>query len=53
THGNFRLNKIVKKLLKIKTLQLYSVRLAVPINGKNLVFQVEDGFLVPEEFKKN
>lgn len=45
THGNFKLNKLVKKAYKIKNLQLYSVRLAVPIDGKNKVFQIEDGFL--------
>ena len=45
SHGNFKLNKIVKKAHKIKSLQLYSTRLAVPVDGKNKVFEIEDGFL--------
>lgn len=44
SHGNFKLNKLVKKVYKIKNLQLYSVRLAVPIDGKNRVFEIDDDF---------
>lgn len=44
THGNFRLNKIARKEFKIKTLQLYAARLAIPIDGKNMVFEID----VPE-----
>lgn len=44
THGNFKLNKLLKKLYKVKSLQLYSTRLAVPIDGRNKVFEVPDLF---------
>ena len=47
-HGNFKLNKLIKKEHKIKTLQLYSTRLAVPVEGKNKVFEIEDGFNLSE-----
>ncbi|MCQ2573157.1 MAG: RluA family pseudouridine synthase [Treponema sp.] len=46
THGNFKLNKLFKKVYKIKNLQLYSTRLAVPIDGKNKVFEIEDDFKI-------
>jgi len=48
SHGNFKLNKLIKKIYKIKTLQLYSTRLAVPIDGRNKVFEIEDGFKLSE-----
>lgn len=53
THGNFKLNKLFKKVHKVKTLQLYSSRLAVPIDGKNKVFEIEDDFILPEENKQD
>ena len=40
-HGNFKLNKLIKKEMKIKTLQLYAARLARPLDGKNHVFEIE------------
>lgn len=40
-HGNFKLNKALKKALKIKSLLLASVRLSLPLNGKEAVFQIE------------
>lgn len=46
-HGNFKLNKLAKKELKIKTLQLYSSRLALPVNGKNLVFEIDCSLPLP------
>lgn len=49
THGNFKLNKLIKKAFKIKNLQLYSSRLAVPIDGKNCVFEIEDDFELKSE----
>lgn len=52
THGNFKLNKLFKKVHKIKTLQLYSTRLAVPIDGKNKVFEIEDDFLLNGQEKE-
>ncbi|MCQ2584879.1 MAG: RluA family pseudouridine synthase [Treponema sp.] len=48
SHGNFKLNKLIKKEHKIKALQLYSTRLAVPIDGRNKVFEIEDGFKLSE-----
>ena len=40
-HGNFKLNKALKKALKIKSLLLASVRLTLPLNGKEQVFEIE------------
>ena len=40
-HGNFKLNKALKKSLKIKSLLLASVRLTLPLNGKEQVFEIE------------
>ena len=40
-HGNFKLNKALKKSLKIKQLLLASVRLTLPLNGKEQVFEIE------------
>lgn len=43
-HGNFKLNKIVKKELKIKKFLLCSVKLSIPLvengNGKDSVFEI-------------
>lgn len=40
-HGNFKLNKVLKKSLKIKSLQLASVRLTLPLSGGDKVFEIE------------
>lgn len=40
-HGNFKLNKIVKKELKIKKFLLSSVKLTIPLEGQDKVFQIE------------
>jgi len=40
-HGNFKLNKLLKKNLKIKQLLLASVKLTVPLDKNNAVFEVE------------
>lgn len=40
-HGNFKLNKIVRKLCGIKNLKLCAYRLTVPIDGKRKTFEVE------------
>ena len=39
-HGNFKLNKILRKAAGIKHLQLFSVRLTVPINGEKKQFVI-------------
>ncbi len=46
-HGNFKLNKLIKKRLGIKRLQLAAVRLTLPLEGKNMTFEVP----LPFEFK--
>ena len=40
-HGNFKLNKLAKKMLKIKTLCLAATRITLPIGGKPRTFEVE------------
>ena len=45
-HGNFKLNKKAAKVLKIKKLQLASTKLTLPVNGRNVVFEIK----VPEHF---
>ena len=40
-HGNFRLNKVLRKAAGIKHLQLFSVRLTIPLDGKNTVFTLD------------
>lgn len=45
-HGNFKLNKLLKKQFKIKNLLLAAVKLTVPIDGKDEVFEIEQ----PEYF---
>ena len=47
-HGDFKLNKLIKKEHKIKTLQLFSTRVAVPEDGNKQVFEIEDGFNLSE-----
>lgn len=39
-HGNFKLNKILRKALGIKKLLLAAVRLTVPLDGGNKVFEI-------------
>ncbi|NLM00709.1 MAG: RluA family pseudouridine synthase [Treponema sp.] len=41
-YGNFKLNKWAKKHLKIKSLQLASVKLTVPINNAMHTFEIEN-----------
>ena len=43
-HGNFKLNKLLKKACGIKRLQLAAVRLTVPLNGKEKVFEIPNPF---------
>lgn len=45
-HGNFKINKLLKKELKIKKMLLCSVKLTVPIDGKNQSFEIS----LPEHF---
>ena len=40
-HGNFKLNKQLKKCFKIKHLLLAAVKLTVPIDGKDTVFEID------------
>ena len=44
-HGNFKMNKLLKKVCKIKRLQLAAVRLTIPLEGTERVFEVSAGFL--------
>lgn len=44
-HGNFKINKLLKKHFKIKRFLLASVRLTIPINEKDMVFEIENPFL--------
>jgi len=46
-HGNFKLNKVLRKAAGIKNLQLYSVKLVLPLNGKMQTF-INDGVLGAE-----
>lgn len=39
-HGNFKLNKLLRKNMGIKELQLESFRLTLPIAGKDCVFEI-------------
>ena len=43
-HGNFKLNKQLKKLAGIKRLQLSAVRLTIPLEGKDKTFEVSAPF---------
>lgn len=40
-HGNFKLNKVLRKAAGIKHLQLYSVKLTLPIDGKSRTWHLE------------
>ncbi len=39
-HGNFKVNKLVKKAVGIKTLQLAATRLTLPLEGRATTFQI-------------
>ncbi len=39
-HGNFKINKVLRKALGIKTLQLTSSKLSIPLNGRECVFTI-------------
>lgn len=39
-HGNFKMNKILRKAAGIKTLQLTSSRLSVPLEGRECIFEI-------------
>ena len=39
-HGDFKMNKILKKLCGIRELQLTASRLSVPLDGKECVFEI-------------
>lgn len=45
-HGNFKINKLLKKQLKVKRLMLASVKLTIPIDGKEMFFEIP----LPEDF---
>ncbi len=40
-HGNFKLNKLLRKLAGIKTLQLFSTKLKLPLNGTLQSFELD------------
>ena len=39
-HGNFKVNKLVKKAVGIKTLQLAATRFTIPLEGRATTFQI-------------
>lgn len=39
-HGNFRVNKAIRKPLGIKTLQLAAIRLSIPLEGRPATFEI-------------
>jgi len=43
-HGNFKINKLLKKHFKVKRFLLASVRLTIPLNGKDVIFEIENPF---------
>ena len=43
-HGNFKINKLLKKVCKIKRLQLAAVRLTIPLDGSERMFEVPHSF---------
>ena len=47
-HGNFKLNKLLKKVCKVKRLQLAAVRLTVPLEGKERMFEIPVPFETTE-----
>lgn len=44
-HGNFKLNKLLRKAAGIKSLQLFSVKLSLPLNGKMEEYVLTEQFL--------
>lgn len=46
-HGNFKLNKLAKKALKVKNLLLCSQKISLPIDGDQKTFEIE----LPEYFQ--
>ncbi len=46
-HGNFKLNKLAKKVLKIKTLCLAATKITLPLDGKARTFEIA----VPEHMQ--
>ena len=48
-HGNFKINKLLKKACGIKRLQLASVRLTIPLDGKECVFELPVPFAMDKE----
>ena len=47
-HGNFKLNKLLKKVCKIKRLQLAAVRLSIPLEGNEKTFEIPVPFEITE-----
>jgi len=45
-HGNFKINKQLKKYYKVKRFLLCSQKLTLPVDGKNMTFSIE----LPQEF---
>ncbi len=45
-HGNFKMNKLLKKVCKIKRLQLAAVRLTIPLEEGERVFEVSTPFVM-------
>lgn len=45
-HGNFKMNKIIKKELKVKKMLLAAVKLTIPLDGKEKSFEIP----LPEHF---
>lgn len=39
-HGNFKVNKLIKKAVGIRTLQLAATRLTIPLEGRATTFQI-------------
>lgn len=39
-HGNFKMNKILRKACGLKDLQLTSSKLTIPLNGRDCVFEI-------------
>lgn len=45
-HGNFKMNKLLKKVCKIKRLQLAAVRLTIPLDEGERMFEVSTPFSI-------
>lgn len=43
-HGNFKVNKALKKICGIKRLSLVSSVLTIPVDGKDMKFEIGNGF---------